>query len=258
MSTLAYNEPYKLPAAFWTLVVHCIFFAALYWSVNWHEQQPEGMTVDLWSVLPEGNSAPAHSAQQAEMKAELAQKVETTKQQAILKPALPPKADIVLAEKKKKTEIKAREVVKPAPRKRLTKAEQRSLAEMEALGNPGELADQQNAAKRAAQATAAAAAITSEVGKYKGLISSKIRRSIVMPPDVADNALAVFVVTLIPDGSVLEVKLRKSSGNAAYDDAVARAISKAQPLPLPPDETVRNLFINPNQLQLKFSPKDGD
>ena len=54
MSTLAYSypEPYKLPAGILALVVHGAFFALLYFGVNWRNEQPQGMVVDIWDGLP--------------------------------------------------------------------------------------------------------------------------------------------------------------------------------------------------------------
>jgi colicin import membrane protein len=49
------------------------------------------------------------------------------------------------------------------------------------------------------------------------------------------------------------VKLRRSSGNSAYDDAVQRAILRASPLPLPPDPAMFNMF---RELNLKIRPKE--
>jgi len=241
-----------------TLIMHVIFFTVLYFGVNWRAQQPEGMEVTLWANLPETDNHLAPSTQPAVAKPAPPQKVEPTKPNEAEKPALPAKADIELAEKKKKPMVKSKEDVKLGPKKGLSKAEhQRALAEIEAQGNQLELAEQRDMANRAAQAAAESAGISSEKEKFIGLIRSRIRRNI-GPSDVADDALAVFVVTLLTDGSVLDVKLRKSSGNAAYDSAVERAIWKAQPLPLPQDEAARNLFINPKQLLLKFSPKEKE
>lgn len=262
MSAIAYNEPYKFSAGFLTLVVHAIFFSALYFGVNWSEQQPEGMEVTLWQSLPSADSRQAASVQPAEVKPAPPQKVEPVNQKEAEMPAPPAKADINMSEIRKKPGVKPNEVVKAEPKKPLLKSDQRRLQnEMQDIFKQQELNDQQDQARRdaqAAQAAAAAAAITSEIGKYKGLISAKIRRNIVNPPDVADDAAAEFVVTLLPDGGLLDVKLRKSSGNTAYDDAVERAIWKAEPLPLPPDETARKQFVNPNHPLLKFSPKDKE
>jgi colicin import membrane protein len=60
-------------------------------------------------------------------------------------------------------------------------------------------------------------------------------------------------VTLLPGGAVLKAELKKSSGNAAYDDAVERAILKSDPLPLPPDVQLFNRF---RELDLVFKPAE--
>jgi len=39
----------------------------------------------------------------------------------------------------------------------------------------------------------------------------------------------------LPSGEVLAVKLKRSSGNAALDTAIERAILKSSPLPKPDD-----------------------
>lgn len=87
-----------------------------------------------------------------------------------------------------------------------------------------------------------AAATGKVVDEYKFLIAAKIRRNIVMPPDVQDSFQAEFDVTLMPSGSVLSVNLTKSSGSRAYDSAVMRAILQAQPLPLPQGVALFDLF----------------
>jgi colicin import membrane protein len=73
-----------------------------------------------------------------------------------------------------------------------------------------------------------------------------------LPPSVQGNAEAEFDVVLLSDGNPLNVKLKRSSGNTAYDSAVERAIQKAKPLPLPPDQT---LFRHFRELNLAFRPQ---
>jgi colicin import membrane protein len=73
----------------------------------------------------------------------------------------------------------------------------------------------------------------------------------ILPQDLQGNPEAVFDVVQIPDGTVISVKLVKSSGNKAYDEAVERAILKASPLPLPEP---RSLFER--QLRLTFRLRD--
>jgi colicin import membrane protein len=82
-------------------------------------------------------------------------------------------------------------------------------------------------------------------------IRAKIRPNVVLPPDLQGNPEAIFDVQLLPSGDVLAVKLKKSSGSRAYDDAVERAILKSSPLPLPEK---REVFET--RLELKFRPRE--
>ena len=235
MSALAYSysEPYKLPAGILALVVHGAFFALLYFGVNWHTEPPQGMVVDIWNALPAPQVEPVKVAppmpQVAPPKPVVPPK--------LAEPVAPPKADIAWPEEKKpkiKPPLPAKPVeIQPVQSKKTEPVQ-----------------TEQERAHAAQAAATAAAAITNEVGKYKGLIRSKIKRNIV-PLDVPDTLRAEFDVVLIPGGSVLSVKLVKPSGNSAYDDAVARAITIAQPLPLPPDVSLFNRF---RELHLKFCP----
>ena len=38
MSATVYYQPYKLPAGVLALVVHIVFFALLYFGINWNRQ----------------------------------------------------------------------------------------------------------------------------------------------------------------------------------------------------------------------------
>ncbi len=135
----------------------------------------------------------------------------------------------------------------------MSKAEQkRAEAELQDVIRQQELAEQQAQDARARQAAAAGRILDEYVGK----ITAKIRRNIVLPPDVADDAKAEFDVTLLPGGEVLDVRLTMKSGSQAYDSAVERAIWKASPLPVPSDpDLFSRKFRN---LHLKFRPKDKE
>ena len=52
---------------------------------------------------------------------------------------------------------------------------------------------------------------------------------------------------------MLDVRTKRSSGQAPWDNAVERAIRRAQPLPLPPDPALMREF---RELNLKFRPKE--
>ena len=84
-----------------------------------------------------------------------------------------------------------------------------------------------------------------QMNKIKG----KIKGNLMLPPDIRGNPEAVFDVIQLPSGEILSVKLKKSSGHAAYDSAIERAILKSSPLPKPEQG---DLFSR--ALELKFRP----
>ena len=68
---------------------------------------------------------------------------------------------------------------------------------------------------------------------YADKIAAKVRGNIILPPGVSGNPVGVFYVDQLPDGSVIEVRLKRSTGNAQLDAAIERAIQKSSPLPKP-------------------------
>ncbi len=225
MSTALYYEPYKLPAGILAFAVHGVFFALLYFGFSWQTQPPATMSVELWQSLPDAVASPPL----AKPKPKVEEVVQPTQPEPTVKP------DIVLPDKKK---LETKPLVPQLPEKKKTEAKPVQKT------SPSS-ADQQAAREQAAQAGV--------VDEYTGKIAAKIRRNIVMPPDVPDDARAEFSVTVLPGGTVLNPRLLKSSGNAAYDNAVERAILKAQPLPLPPDAGLFNRF---REMKLGFRPKE--
>lgn len=259
-ATLAY-EPYRLPAGMLALAVHGAFFALLYFGFTWQIQTAETMSVELWQSLPEVEVAPPAPPAIAQA----VQPAQPAQPEKLVKPdiALPDKKD------KKKAETKS-DVTKPDKKQAETQpvppdfeqqkqaeAEQRErLAAQQAAQAARERAEQavRERAEQAARDKAAQdAAMDAIVDEYKAKIVTKIRRNIVKPPDVRDDARAEFRVTLLPGGTVLSTELKKSSGNAAYDNAVERAILKSQPLPLPADVAMFNRF---RVLLLVFRPAE--
>lgn len=242
MSAIAYyDEPNKLPAGLLALLVHGAFFALLYFGFSWQTLPPATMSVELWQSLPDAVAVPP-----------TVEKVEPPKVEEVVPPQPEIKPDIVLPDKKKPVLSKVEGVeVKPVEEIKKTKAKpvaQISKAELQAAREKAEQAEQ-----AARQQVEQAAAIGRVVDEYTGKIAAKIRRNIVMPPDVSNDARAEFSVTVLPGGAVFNPRLLKSSGNAAYDDAVGRAIIKSQPLPLPPDGALLNRF---RELKLIFKPTD--
>lgn len=228
MSAAAYHEPYRLPAGLLALAMHGVFFALLYFGFTWQTLPPATMSVELWHDLPD--QAVAQPAPE---------KVEEVVPE---EPVPPPKPEIALPAKKK-----------PEPRPVAPKPQPKPVASKPVESRPDTSAADQQAAQAARERAEQAAAIGRVVDEYVARIVAKIRRNIVLPPGVANDARAEFAVTLLPGGTVLNARLLKSSGFDAYDNAVERAIIKSQPLPLPPDPAMFNRF---RELKLGFKPTE--
>lgn len=251
-ATLAY-EPYRLPAGMLALAVHGAFFALLYFGFTWQIQTAETMSVELWRSLPEDEVAPPAPP----VIAQVVQPAQPAQPEKLAKP------DIALPDKKDKKKIETKsDVTRPDKKQVETQPvpqdfEEQKQAETEQRERLAAQQAAQAARERAEQAArdkaAQDAAMDAMVNEYKAKIVTKIRRNIVKPPDVRDDARAEFRVTLLPGGTVLSAELKKSSGNAAYDNAVERAILKSQPLPLPADVAMFNRF---RVLLLVFRPAE--
>lgn len=74
-----------------------------------------------------------------------------------------------------------------------------------------------------------------EFAKYKMMVQKITYKNFVwIRPE--SNLRAEVVFKLSQDGSILNPTLKKSSGNAAYDNAAMRAVLKSSPLPDPPEK----------------------
>ncbi len=96
-----------------------------------------------------------------------------------------------------------------------------------------------------------AAAQTKQRNEYIERIRARIKRFIVLPPNLQGNPEVEIDVIQLQGGEVLSARLKRSSGISAYDSAVERAILKAQPLPSP---LKPELFER--ELNLKFRPQE--
>jgi colicin import membrane protein len=264
------EEPGKVRAGVLAVAVHLLFFGLLIFGVTWQSRQPDAVQVDLWKDLPVAKPAQSQPRPQprAEPKPEPKPKLEPKPQpkpepKAEPKPA--PKPDIALKEKeeKRKREEKQRleeekRKLEEQKRKQAEDKERQRLMQERLAKETEELKRQQEQqavlAQMQAQAQAQQAAVQAQlVNDFKSRIRAKIKQYIVLPPDIQGNPQAEFDVVLLPGGDVLSAKLTRTSGNAAYDSAVERAIYKAQPLPLPPDPS---LFSSFRELHLKFRPTE--
>lgn len=198
--------------------VHCGLFALLYFGIRWQSQPPEIIAAELWTpVQTIPAPAPKPEAPRVEVKPEPEVKDE---------PKPVPKPDIAEKIEKKKPEPKP--VVKETPKRAEINPIQDALRK-EQLAR--EL--QRESVAQAATRDAAALADRTRQG-WIAQIAAKVRSRVTLPQNLAGNPEAVFEVSLLPNMEVLSVKLIKSSGNSAYDEAAERAINASSPLPPPP------------------------
>ena len=252
MSTaLAYPEPYRFSAGVLALIVHLVFFAVLYFGVHWQSRTPESFVVQMWDNLPDTEAVPERAPPPP------AKKMEPTPPPKVVAPALPPaKADIEIRDKKgKKAEVKEKQAKQnEAKEKAAAKAKQEAEErELEAYDRRTSAAKtQQIQAERERVRAEVNVATQVQVERYQDLIRNKIRRKMKMVADVPASAEAIFKVTLLPDGTLVDDPvLVKGSGFPAYDDAAERAILSAEPLPVPTDPTLQKLF---RELKLSIRP----
>lgn len=259
------EEPGRWASAVLTLGMHLLLAAVLVYGVRWQIRPPEPVAVELIRSLPplpvaapvaEPIPEPAPPDPAPEIKPAPPRPEPTPAPKPTAKaPPEVAKPDIAVKVKPKKPEPKPEPKAKPAPPKPEPKPTVDPLAEMlrkderrlaEAKRNAAidrELSQLKESRASAARQTATDA--------WLERIRSKIRGNIVLPPNVHGNPEAEFAVVLLPSGDVLSVRLARSSGNAALDTAIERAIRKSSPLPKP-----EQADIFERDLRLQVRPLD--
>ena len=152
-----------------------------------------------------------------------------------------------LAKEKKEKEKKARLAKEKKEKERKIK-EQNARVAAETERFQKELREEEERRRLQKLAYAKAAAKRNLIDEYKAKILAKIKSKLVLPPDLPNDPVAEYNITLLPGGEILSVKLRNSSGFRSFDEAVERAIILARPLPLPKDKL---LFPNFRDLGVK-------
>ncbi len=277
----------RLAAGVLALGVHAVFVLLLVFGVSWQTQRPAPVMVDLWETLPK--VAPPAAAKSAEppspppVKTPAPAKAAPAPKPAVDEPPPPRAPDIALEKKKAEAERlqrlkaiqaeeeKARaeaarveaEAARKAHEKQLAEQKKRELLrQMEEEDLMRRMADEEAASEALAMKQAAARAAAGKrqtevarvVGQHRDQISAKVRGNTRLPDNLKGNPEVRCAVRLLPTGEVQSVRVTQSSGNAAYDEAVVRAIEKSSPLPLPADRDARAAFVP--ELSFVHRPKE--
>jgi len=256
------ENPDSFKAGVFSVLVHTLLLGALLISFNWKTTHPISIAqVELWDSIPaEYQPAPVPEPmpvekeipepepvvapeQKPEPKVEIAIEKKPVKKEPVKKEPPKPvvKANDMLAklqEEARQEALKNKSVTKPNTNDALKKLQQESLSEDKAAGEQ--------------KASAASAGVVDE---FKAKIQAKIRSNVNKTLCSNGSPELKFEIGLIPTGELSGApKLVKSSGNAACDDAVERAIRASEPLPLPSDASLFSQFRN---LKLTFKPNES-
>jgi colicin import membrane protein len=258
-------DPGAVASALLSAAMHVLLLLVLIFGVSWQNRPPEAVQVELWTPPPPPPVVEAPKPEPVPVKVE---------------PAPPPKPEPVIpkpeiVEKAAPPKPKPAPKVepKPVPPKPVAKVEQKPpppkpVAKPEPLKPRVEdtrrmqdelmreqIALQMQRDQQMLKSNAAAAASEANAKVQAGWIDkvrAKIRGNIVLPPDIKGNPEAIFTVAQLPNGEVLSVRLKKSSGVAALDAAIERAVLKSSPLPRPDSGG----FTPPREFELKYKPLD--
>ena len=269
------NEESNWVAFVLAALVHLLLIGALFFGVQWKSTAPTSVAVEVWRAPPPAAVAKPEPKPEPvpEVKPEPKPepKVEPT---PIVKPDIaikeekkpkkeePPKPE-PKKEEPKKPEPKKEEPKKPEPKKEEPKREEPDFRKQ--LEADQKLIDQQKTAQdqraRAAaesdmraqlKAEQASSGRASDEAAYGAKIRGKIKGNMSLAGlSIKGNPEAIFKVTQLPTGEILDVQLSKSSGNKALDEAIERAIRKSSPLPKPDQAELFQRI-----LELKYKPLD--
>ncbi len=132
------------------------------------------------------------------------------------------------------------------------RAEHKREARLNNLRQNAQAADSAGRGAPAAGQTGTRAGSGGEGGPgYADKVRQRVKPNIVFDAQsVAGNPQAVVEVDCAPDGSILSVRLSRSSGNALWDSAVLRAVEKSDPMPRGEGSRA------PRRFTITFQPKN--
>ncbi|MDB5801113.1 MAG: energy transducer TonB [Rhodocyclales bacterium] len=249
------EAPGKWGSLVLTACIHGALVLLLFYGVQWQTRPPEPVQVDLVRSLP------------PPVAVETPVPVPPPKPIPVPKEVEPPplkKPDIALPKPPEKPVIKEKPPVeppkpveKPLPKpqekppepakpqisaRELEAQRQHDLLLMESDKARRQIQAQTNAVNKADRDSATARVNGRSEAEWIDAITQKVRGNLSAAAPQG-NPEAVFAIELFPTGEVGAIRLQRTSGNKALDEAMERAIRSSSPLPLPsrPDVFQRNL-----------------
>jgi len=270
------------------ILAHLLLILAIAFGVNWRAHEPAGIEAELWSAIPQA-AAPRAAAPEPQPQPQPAPQVKPPPppppkaEEPPPKPAPDPQIAIEKAklEEQKKAEAKRVQEEEQARREKAKREEAKREEAKREEAKQAELdkqrAKEEQERKKQAAADAAKAAAVREANlkrmqgmagatggetstgtamqssgpsaSYAGRIIARILPNIIMTDAIDGDPKATVEVKVAPDGKIIGRRLLRSSGVAAWDDVVLRAIDRTDMLPRDVDGRV------PPVMELTFNPK---
>jgi colicin import membrane protein len=251
-------DPGKALSALLAAAMHVLLFLVLVFGVRWQNKAPETVQVELWNPPAE---APPVEEPKPVPKVEPAPPLVVQPEVAKPDPVVPKpeivekKATVAKPVPRPIAKVEPKPIPKPEPSKAVAKPRdeeaQRMIREQLQREQASLAVDRERQHMSDQLAREAAATRNKAMADWVGKVAAKVRGNVVLPPDIKGNPEAIFDVVQLPNGEVLQVKLRKSSGHRTLDDAIERAILKSSPLPKPDRSESA-----PRAFELKYRPLD--
>lgn len=262
-------------------MVHVVLIAALFVSFRWHTARAPQPVVQATIVQDQAGARPRREDppparkddDEARREAQKANEREEAERQQRALAEKKRKAEeaeqarkVEEAKRRKLEEDKARraeqERTRKAAEEKARKAEEEKRRAAEAKRREDENARRRQAEsalkeqllveEREREQAARDARALSEIEKYKALIRQQVTRNWSRPIASRKGLSCVVQVKLVPGGEVVQARVVRSSGDAAFDRSVENAVFKSTPLPIPQDKDLFDYF---REIEFLFSPE---
>lgn len=152
----------------------------------------------------------------------------------------------VEAERLKTEKLKAEKLKAEQLKTEQLKAERLNAEKLKAEKLKDEAAQREIARQLDEEERLLAATESGALADYLGMISQKVNRNWIRPPSAGAGLECEVVVTQIPGGEVVGVRIERCNADAAVRRSIEAAVLKASPLPLPADAALfdRSLRFN--------------
>ncbi len=259
----------SLRAFGFALLAHALLIGALTWGVSWKRaDQSVAFEAEIWSAVPQAAAPrlvepppppPPEPAKAPEVKAapppapnvDIA--LEQEKKRKLLQQQK--EREELQAKKDKEQKVKEDQAKKLAAQQEAKKLEDQKLAkqrEQDKQAQASTAKQRDEALKRmmglagasgAAESTGTAQQSSGPSSGYGAKVRAAVKPNIVFTEDVSGNPIAEVEVRTNPNGTIISQRLVKSSGNAAWDDAVIKAIIRTATMPRDVDGRVPSAMV---------------